>query len=96
MCGSTEGLEVDHIDRHTKSFTLSDKPTAPWVVIVEELKKCQLLCTPCHLEKSRLAGDLPPASVCGTNSKYTHGCRCDLCKVAHNTYMREYKRRMRD
>lgn len=30
----------------------------------------------------------------GTNSRYSRGCRCRLCVVAHSTYMRGYRERI--
>lgn len=34
----------------------------------------------------------------GTRSRYVgpHRCRCDLCRKAHATYMREFRRRRKD
>ncbi len=51
LCGSTEGLELDHIDPSTKIsshvwFWSEDRRRA-------ELAKCQALCHSCHKEKSR-------------------------------------------
>jgi 5-methylcytosine-specific restriction endonuclease McrA len=49
-CGSTEYLELDHINPETK------ETHAIWSWSEErrtkELKKCQVLCEKCHLEKS--------------------------------------------
>jgi hypothetical protein len=28
----------------------------------------------------------------GTQSGYRHGCRCELCRMHHNTRLKEYKR----
>ena len=53
-CGSTERLELDHIDRSTKLlnparlWSLSDSNP----VKSTELAKCQVLCSDCHLEKT--------------------------------------------
>jgi hypothetical protein len=46
-------LEIDHIDPKKKSFTLGSA-LAAWAEqrIQRELKKCQLLCTQHHIEKS--------------------------------------------
>lgn len=79
VCGSTENLEVDHIDPTNKSFeikynlTLDDRLKA-------ELAKCQLLCKDHHLAKTL-----------EQREPYIHGtvygwmkkkCRCELCKPA--------------
>ena len=32
-------------------------------------------------------------SACGTNSRYSMGCRCDGCKAAHSAYERDRRRR---
>ena len=50
LCGSSDRLQVDHIDRNTKVthriWTWSEKRR------LEELSKCQVLCYPCHRIKS--------------------------------------------
>lgn len=51
-CGLTACLELDHIDRNTKSFPISRPPSEK--AFKEELKKCQVLCKWCHREKSTL------------------------------------------
>lgn len=64
-CGSTENLEVDHIDRKTKRIS----PTYLWSlsltnpVRIEELLKCQVLCESCHQTKTTTEQSVP--------SKYT-------------------------
>ena len=90
-CGMTEGLEFDHIDRSTKSFVIGGAKVASRRRIMNEARKCQLLCREHHLEKSHEVGDLPQSSH-GTNSKYTHGCRCAPCTTAHREAMREYRK----
>ena len=52
-CGATEELQFDHKDRKTKKFAIGKLFTKAQEVVLEELKKCQLLCQPCHIEKSR-------------------------------------------
>jgi 5-methylcytosine-specific restriction endonuclease McrA len=52
QCASTESLQFDHIDPSTKSFTLSQRPTASEESFQIELAKCQLLCHPCHRKKT--------------------------------------------
>lgn len=93
VCGSTQQLEIDHIDRATKSFDLGD-----WLSVCtpaelkEELAKCQLLCHPHHMEKSiRERGQTPAAGRHGLSSyKF---CKCSICTKAHADYCKEYRRK---
>jgi 5-methylcytosine-specific restriction endonuclease McrA len=61
-CGSTENLEVDHIDPSTKKY----RPAALWGMAVDnpsrvaELAKCQILCRDCHKAKTRAYRKLHP------------------------------------
>ena len=52
-CGSTEDLELDHVDPSTKAFNVCADLTRAWDDLVAEAMKCQLLCRdPCHIQKS--------------------------------------------
>lgn len=51
-CGSEKDLEFDHVDRGGKSFTLADFSSKNEKDFRKELKKCQLLCRPCHYKKT--------------------------------------------
>lgn len=99
-CGATENLEVDHIDWSTKSFTISNNLQVSWERMVKELDKCQLLCSSCHKEKTRLdhkdrphwnRGNWKHGSITG----YHKGCRCDLCKEAQSLYKKSLRARKR-
>lgn len=88
-CGTTEALQIDHIDPKTKSFDISKNWARAWNLLVLELDKCQALCPEHHLEKSRLNKELR-----GGQNKWTeiqHGtvwayskyrCRCEECRAA--------------
>lgn len=54
-CGSQDKLQLDHIDCRTKV----SHNIWTWGVAAREaeMAKCQLLCEPCHIEKSKLAGE---------------------------------------
>ena len=52
VCGTTHNLQFDHIKREGKKYEISTKLTNKWDNLKEELDKCQLLCAPCHLEKT--------------------------------------------
>ena len=51
-CGTTERLEFDHIKRDTKKYNIAPRVTYNFDYLKEELDKCQLLCPPCHLNKT--------------------------------------------
>jgi 5-methylcytosine-specific restriction endonuclease McrA len=52
-CPSIEGLQFDHIDWRAKSFAMGKLLSVSKDVALAELKKCQLLCHPCHVVKNR-------------------------------------------
>lgn len=56
-CGSAEELEADHIDSTTKSFPISRLWSVKLDRFLAEIEKCQILCRPCHVLKSREYGD---------------------------------------
>jgi 5-methylcytosine-specific restriction endonuclease McrA len=81
LCGSVETLEVDHIDRSLKTMN----PTRIWSRTPEiqamELANCQVLCSKCHKEKTRL--ERRPDNPHGVYAKYKEGCRCVECRAAN-------------
>jgi hypothetical protein len=52
-CLATEGLQFDHIDPETKLFAIADGLDRPRAQLLAELTKCQLLCLPHHVAKTR-------------------------------------------
>lgn len=90
-CGSTNQLEFDHKDSKKKEFDLNDIRDGSEETILKELKKCVLLCKPCHMEKGYLSKDFvnkdkEPARH-GTVWMYKrYKCRCDKCKSAMHDY----------
>lgn len=93
-CGSTEMLQFDHInnDRKDKKHTITYMiVSTSWDNVLEELKKCQLLCRPCHIKKSKRERGHNGAHDHGTASKYRlDKCRCDVCREAHSSYMKRW------
>lgn len=63
-CSSSNFLEFDHIDPSTKIMTIAKASSRSEQFFWNEVSKCQLLCVPCHLEKS--AEDIRA----GKNPKY--------------------------
>lgn len=88
-CGSTEDLEIDHIDPSTKLCN----PSQVWSRCREfreaELAKCQVLCADCHKAKTR---EEFVSSEHGSRAMYdTHKCRCDVCVQAMRDRFARYK-----
>lgn len=82
-CGSSQRLEVDHVDPAIKVahnvWGWSEKRRAA------ELKKCQVLCYYCHLQKTHKQR-FGSGAKHGTHARYTSKrfrCRCSRCKAAH-------------
>lgn len=92
ICGDKEGpFEFDHIDPSTKLFNLSSRTNKSIHVWWKELMKCQLLCKPCHIKKSKVDNYRP--CLHGTHSMYSnHGCRCDACRLGEREYQSNYYR----
>ena len=100
-CQSQERLEIDHINPKEKSFSLSKvwSQIKYRELILEELKKCQVLCYICHKQKSN-----EESSIRKLSEGFTHGkeyawmkkkCGCSLCLQDKETYnvKRRIKRR---
>ena len=51
-CGTTHNLQFDHIKREGKKYTIASRIHQNFTILKEELDKCQLLCAPCHLDKT--------------------------------------------
>jgi hypothetical protein len=52
-CGSTEDLQIDHRDWREKTLKINNAWSAARARFLAELEKCQVLCAPHHLEKTR-------------------------------------------
>jgi hypothetical protein len=90
-CGTSEGLEFDHIDRSKKSFNISKVLVRMnYDKLREEVDKCQLLCTDCHIEKSREAKDLGNVDH-GGGATGKRNCKCEPCKAKKAEYMKAKK-----
>lgn len=51
-CGSTDKLEIDHINPKDKLIPLNKLWNIMYGLFIDELKVCQLLCKSCHKQKS--------------------------------------------
>ena len=94
-CESTDDLQMDHIDRHNKSFSASKMLSFSLKAFWEEIKKCQLLCKKCHRVKTTIeSGKRMAKGNHGTLSCYRY-CKCNLCKKAKADWSREYMKKYR-
>ena len=96
VCGTTEDLEIDHINKKEKSFQITQKWSVPIEVYDRELQKCQLLCHTHHKEKSDREKDWGKEgygpSDHGTLAFYKNkGCRCTKCRRAYSEHSRLYR-----
>ena len=95
-CNSTKNLEFDHVIPEDKSYNLATSCMEYAVeTILPELQKCQLLCRPCHFQKTALdTGYIVKRH--GTPGMYTnHHCRCKECKMAWASYAIKYVHKSR-
>lgn len=87
-CGSTERLELDHVDPSKKVshsiWSWSETRRN------EELVKCQILCYNCHLDKTIIV-DRQQNRNPHDQKRYMDGCRCDECKASHAKNNREWR-----
>jgi hypothetical protein len=51
-CDATSDLQFDHVDPSTKLFSIASGLDKPRSVLLCEVRKCQLLCVPHHIEKN--------------------------------------------
>ena len=87
-CGSKKGLHIDHRDRAKKAMSVNRMTMVSRAKFLSELKKCQLLCSGCHMEKSiKELGNKPAKGTHGTLSSYRY-CRCSKCRKAMSDYNR--------
>jgi hypothetical protein len=95
ICGTVDNLEFDHIDSDTKLFNISSAKAldGPIERLLQEVKKCQLLCSVHHREKTKISGDIVGGQnkiinpQHGTSAKY-NSCKCTKCKK----WKREYRK----
>jgi hypothetical protein len=89
-CGSTERLELDHIDPRTK---VSHRIWG-WGKLRREaeLVKCTVRCNTCHKLKTKKDMRVLFPIIHGVSTTYDkRKCRCELCKAAKMARQREYR-----
>ena len=86
VCGTADGLEIDHTDRATKEIDLGKLWSTSFSRYVAELAKCQLLCRDHHRAKSCREMSVPHGG--GASGK--KNCPCGPCKSRKREYNRQY------
>lgn len=85
VCGTSDSLEVDHINKTEKSFNISKKMSVK--NNSTELDKCQLLCQKHHREKTSRENS---GFTHGTRHGYmNHRCTCPKCSAAKRAWYDE-------
>jgi hypothetical protein len=87
VCGTANELEIDHIDRATKSIDIAKVILSTDEKLFAELVKCQALCKPHHLAKTREETGVPHGG--GVRGK--RDCKCEPCRILARKYVRELK-----
>lgn len=94
VCGRKYDLEFDHKDPSKKEFRISLMIDSPEQKLLNELKKCQLLCAKCHRQKTLDKHEFGIESSHGTIWRYKkYKCRCDKCRRAMSDYNHNLRRR---
>src|SRR5437867_4171437 len=76
-CGSEGELEFDHRDRRLKTGEIAKLFSHGEDRYLLELRQCQLLCRPCHIEKTRSEFTVGH----GGGVSGMKNCKCDPCKI---------------
>lgn len=92
VCGATENLEFDHVDPAAKEFEIKDRLSLQPRTL-EELAKCQLLCTEHHREKT--AAENTGITHGSTYAWLTMKCRCEVCADSKRLWQDERNARRR-
>lgn len=91
ICGSGQDLRVVYVNPADRVVPVTSIWSLGEQRRTELLAKCVVLCKVCALSKRREER----APDHGKDSRYTQGCKCDLCRAAHATKNREYRHRKR-
>jgi len=81
-CNSCNSLEIDHKDPKIKSFNILCMARGMVLEkLVVELKKCQLLCSACHKNKTKIDGSTLYGETCASSKLSLNDVkkiRCDI------------------
>jgi hypothetical protein len=88
VCGTVENLEIDHVDRTTKTMNVNRMCSVSRPRFEAELELCQLLCREHHKQKS----DQEQSVNHGEGKTGKRNCRCELCGPLKREYARQWKR----
>ncbi len=91
ICGTTEDLEIDHIDYMEKKFNIAKLWSISYVRFMEEISKCQLLCVEHHKHKSSRESIERRGLTHGKyHAAFHYDCQCEECIEFRIIYTYEY------
>lgn len=92
-CKSDKNIKIDHVDSKKKTMDVARICEVSEKRRNKELENCQLLCKPCHEEKTIVDnGNKKAKGTHGTLSAYRY-CKCELCREANNRWVIEYRKK---
>lgn len=91
VCGSDDYLEFDHIDPATKLHAITDMKCHSEAKFRAEVAKCQLLCKPHHVEKTRREQQTEVHGTAGMAKR----CKCAECRAYGVRQTQRYRARKR-
>lgn len=91
-CGSTEQLEIDHIDSSQKELTVTTMCYSSMKRALAELAKCQLLCKSCHQKKTNNVDR--GLDFFGKDGKVQF--ECAGCGIVKETNPQSYRKRLKN
>lgn len=95
VCGSTEKLDIDHINAYEKKYQISSLFSRKKEDQDKELAKCQLLCDKHHISKTKSNREAPQTfstneDIHGSGYMYTQQkCKCFLCRAWNKAYKKK-------
>lgn len=90
VCGTTDDLEIDHINWRDKSFHIGRLWSIAYDRFLDEISKCQLLCEDHHKEKSSHESlDRRPITHGKEWAAIHYQCQCEECIEFKELYLQE-------
>ena len=92
-CGATSALEFHHIVDAPDKKNVAKLLSVGWAEVLNELKKCVILCHKCHAEESNKRRGNRPLEHGRYGMYREKKCRCALCRAANAKYSAEHRKK---